>query len=100
MPNTPPNITPGPWTAHLEDDSDSIFANAEDHPVVIAFANTDQKKWEQNILLLAAAPELYDALQETVAYINLFVKVMGGKKDSEESVRKALKALRKAEGKY
>jgi hypothetical protein len=69
-------FTPGPWVLVVQDDSDianTIFAvsqlkdgriAAEDWDYNICSIGLDQKNVEANARLIAAAPDLYEALED------------------------------------
>ena len=93
--------TPGPWRAGrpdmatIVDGFDSKWIYAGNKYVAVA-SGQDVENWEEvmsNAHLIAAAPELYEALKKCVAYLEPF--------DSEEPIRcliGACAALAKARG--
>ena len=93
-------FTPGPWATHFVGHGESSYADilqASDTNVVIATCGpVDEELANSN--LIAAAPDLHDALEEAIQVIG----AIGGPAYSEEQratvCRQAVAALAKARG--
>jgi hypothetical protein len=93
--------TPGPWI--VQDEYEDIIpidspptSNGGYEPIeVCRVSNQDEDGMTANACLIAAAPDLYDALHNLEAGVRLWIS----RGVSEEELRRAGEALRKAEGK-
>ena len=84
------NYTPGPWafdSAHDQVIVESGFGN-------VAIAETYGEDWEANARLIAAAPEMLEALQLVVERLSTYVHKMNVKNNFHEKV--AMEAARTA----
>ena len=95
--------TPGPWIAAWDKDDHHIWANGCD----IAFLPSEEhgyecgankKTLEANGKLMAAAPELLDALKSFVVLYKQGQLVIEGDDGNDPVVTKALAAIAKATG--
>lgn len=84
--------TPGPWTADgliVMDESGEVVASVIDLP-------DDQSRCESDALLVAAAPELLDALKAALPFIDAHRKTTGGDGDLTAALMRHV--IAKAEG--
>lgn len=81
--------TPGPWTVGYNDNQ-CVYSDYRQ----VASVQCNQKEWEANARLIAAAPELLEALKEVLAWASY-----GVPNARKEQMRKAVGgAIAKAEG--
>lgn len=99
-----PQFTPAPWIVFKKDKSKpgTILANGkvgvfgdDDFPIVLADANTWIKEHKHNSNLIAAAPELYEALDRCLGHLT---GGLDGDFTGEDPVNAAREALAKARG--
>lgn len=78
--------TPGPWRV-IEKVGFSVYP--EDSPVYIAFMNNARSNCEVNANLMAAAPEMLEALEDVQKYVT-FQMHLDHEKEIAEKVDKAI----------
>jgi len=93
--------TPGPWT--YQDSTQTVFSKHEDHKFsLIAKIATGEDRAEEdaNALLIAAAPELLEALQKLGQETAPFIATAIGSRNPNilAAVQKANEAIAKATG--
>ena len=99
--------TPGPWIAAWDKDDHNCFINIWANGCDIAFLPSEEhgyecgankKKLEANGKLMAAAPELLDALKSVVVLYQQGQLIIEGDDGNNPVVTKALAAIAKATG--
>lgn len=92
--------TPGPWSVetkgsrHFIDGADELTVAYVDRAGV-----RDRQSYEANARLIAAAPDLFEALEDAAFLMRMAAKIAGPMQDSfRRSAEDAAKALAKAEG--
>jgi hypothetical protein len=84
--------TPGPWTiGEPDEDGDGVTIESQQGPVAFRVIDCSAN-------LIAAAPELLDALKRCVFALNVKAKFKCGDTDSYAIAALADAAIRKAEG--
>lgn len=84
--------TPGPWLA----DGASVYEERDDFSVICNLWSSSLPQWEANARLIAAAPDLLDALERCLNFIANTESEMGV---TLECGDKARAAIAKAKGK-
>ena len=92
--------TPGPWSVetkgsrHFIDGADELTVAYVDRAGV-----RERQTYEANAQLIAAAPDLLEALEDAAFLMRMAAKIAGPMQDSfKRSAEDAAKALAKAEG--
>ena len=105
-----PKFTPGPWTAFLLSLEAEILAHgSKDVRIADVFCGTSftgmgdyyvsEKECHANARLIAAAPEMYEALKECVYQIHLaYSRIPGFPDDAKQAFDNGLAALALANG--
>jgi hypothetical protein len=88
--------TPGQWKFSQETNDPEWFIVTTNHGVIVANVNAN-KTQEANARLIAAAPELLEALEGMVAYINSLETIPCISRAMQD-VGKAKAAISKAKG--
>ena len=103
--STETKFTPGPWRASLDDFGDYAIQPAGQELAVAAVVNGDARgllgeasEHAANAHLIAAAPEMYEALQAIDWSAVLLWRDRGDEVVSEEAIKAVRAALAKAEG--
>jgi hypothetical protein len=87
--------TPGPW--HAEHVGESDYGDV--YEVYNVNTQIASSMWEADARLIAAAPELLEALRYTLQYAEKLEKAAGLSSAANVSLDKARAAIAKAEGK-
>ena len=96
--------TPGPWSVSVEDSAGRLFVIAHDKGVVarvtrrvtVRRKNPDLSERDSNARLIAAAPEILEALEDAMAW---FTKLEDWSGVGDPDIEKYQAAIEKAEGK-
>ena len=84
-------ISPWPWSAGIGDDDRFVIRDSKGYEIAQAFSGG------YDSTIIAAAPELYEALRKAVEFIEQVGDAMGGlPRDVSENQHMAFKALAKA----
>lgn len=86
------NFTPGKWMVCEDDFGEPFVENESGDPVCEVCGTTDDAR------LIAAAPDLYEALVECVDRIDTFYGPPGSNRIDHELIVRARAALAKAKG--
>lgn len=89
--------TKGPWTIKSVSESDiayRIIAECDEENVFCVWRTTDEIQTEANAKLIAAAPELLEALQEVRLVFNPLIR--SSKSDKDAAWLKVVNAIKKA----
>ena len=84
------NHTPGPWHICGHDNGDLIMAVGDDEAVLATVYGTAQDEYAANARLIAAAPELFEACQQLLDYVEMTLA-----HDSSMSVNQIMEALKR-----
>ena len=104
---TETKFTPGPWQLVQAEYSDSgryveprvfSYADPDDPKIICSMAVRDGTTEEANGLMVAAAPDLYEALSELIDALPSAEDMRARGKQEGPSLRKARAALAKANG--
>lgn len=92
-----PDFTPGPWKAVYDAGAYVVFKEGSGDGVAIMYGDYSER--EGNAYLVAAAPEMYEALCEVKDILKLFRGIFPQESKIGETLRKVEATLVKAEGK-
>ncbi|MBQ7649583.1 MAG: hypothetical protein IJS15_01415 [Victivallales bacterium] len=74
-----PKFTPGPWKAHCERDFSVVYADGGNIEVCYCeaqFTDDDNRTVAHDATLIAAAPEMYEAIKQTTDYLRIVADVI------------------------
>lgn len=88
--------TKGPWIYHTDGDR-AVYSGYADMPVICQSPISKQynKEWHANAHLIAAAPELYEALEEALLLVDMSTSYR--RVDIAQQARKVLAKARGGE---
>lgn len=99
MKKTQNKHTPGPWTATGHDGKQCVIIECDWGSVAKVLPIGAQDQETANARLIAAAPDLLEALEDAAFLMRMAAKIAGPMQDSfKRSAEDAAKAIAKAEG--
>lgn len=90
------SYTPGPW--FVDDSHVRTAINAKDKHVAMVNLEVPVEEHKGNVNLIAAAPDMLDALESCLSYMVNLARSFGRNTDELPSVLKTKQAIAKAKG--
>lgn len=95
--------TPGPWCVKPDiNDGEMCFISANEYTtafpsswIACCCTGIDESEWEANAILIAAAPDMLEALRAALDYMGFY----SGEYDCQDQIDLIKSAIAKAEGK-
>ncbi|NBW21417.1 MAG: hypothetical protein EBR82_77010 [Caulobacteraceae bacterium] len=92
--------TPGPWTIedHKYESGLKIWVRAKTDSIVAILPSNPRAQFRKNARLIAAAPDLLEALEKLVEAYTADLRRLGEDAENCRDIYKALDVIRKAKG--